>query len=153
MTTSIMKVISLVLCAVLCLSFIPISHAEAYDVTRVQWIQELVNTFDMTVEGNNYPDNYYTDISADDAFYRDIMVAVEFGVIHLDAGEAFRPNDAATRDFAAETLVFCLGFQPDEDVVYTFKDTVPHPFEAQLGRIADGSHLLMAHFSRTERSL
>ena len=105
---------------------------EAPAVSRADWVAALVEVFGMTVEADNYPDNYYSDIDAEDAFYRDIMVAVEFGVIDLEAGEPFCPNDAATRDFAAATLVYCLGFQPEEEQSYTFTDTVPHPFEAQL---------------------
>ena len=102
------------------------------DVTRAEWVSALVSTFSMTVEEDNYPDNYYSDITAEDSFYRDVMVAVEFGVVDLEAGLPFRPNDAATRDFAAETLVYCLGFQATEEVSYSYNDTVPHPWAAQV---------------------
>ena len=34
------------------------------------------------------PDNYFSDVTADMANYRDILLAVEFGVIDLDAAEA-----------------------------------------------------------------
>ena len=100
---------------------------DAPEVTRAQWISALVETFSMTVEEDNYPDNYYTDISDEDDFYRDIMVAVEFGVIDLEYGQPFRPNDAATQQFAASTLVFCLGFVPmDENA------TMDETFVSQL---------------------
>jgi len=103
-------------------------------ITRAQWIQALVDTFDMTVEGENYPDNYYTDISEEDSFYRDVLVAVEFGVIQLEVGSEFRPNDPATREFAAQTLNFCLAYQLDEDYDYTFTDVaaVTYAIDAQV---------------------
>ena len=40
------------------------SGDEPAPVTRIKWVKMLVDTFQMTVEGGNYPDNYYTDIDA-----------------------------------------------------------------------------------------
>ena len=105
---------------------------DAQAVTRMQWISLLVSTFSMTVDADNYPDNYYSDMSAENEGYRDLMVAVEFGVVDLEAGEPFRPDDPATRDFAASTLYFCLGFQPEEDAVVTLPDELDDPYAAQL---------------------
>ena len=68
------------------------------------------------------PDNYFSDVTADMANYRDILLAVEFGVIDLDAGEAFEPDKPATREFAAQTLNFCLEFQLDNDTTYTYSE-------------------------------
>ena len=124
-------------------------------VTRMQWISLLVSTFSMTVDANNYPDNYYSDISTSDEGYRDLMVAVEFGVVDLEAGEPFRPDEPATRDFAASTLYFCLGFQPEEDAVITLPDELDDPYAAQLavdrgwfalidGRFAPGTPITLA---------
>lgn len=62
------------------------------EISRIDWVQELVTLFDLTVDEDNYPDNYYSDISTDDSFYRDVMVACEFGMIDLEAGEEFRPG-------------------------------------------------------------
>ena len=36
----------------------PAVHAEEPELTRIGWVQQLVKTFDMTVEDDNYPDNY-----------------------------------------------------------------------------------------------
>ena len=72
------------------------------EISRIAWVEELITLFDLTVEEDNYPDNYYSDISADDSFYRDVMVACEYGMIDLEAGEAFRPEDAVTREFAVQ---------------------------------------------------
>ena len=95
---------------------------EGGSVTRIAWVQMLVSAFDMTVEEDNYPDNYYTDIDSTAAYYRDLMVAVEFGVIDLEAGLPFEPDEPATREFAAHTLNYCLGFQLDSST-YTYTDT------------------------------
>jgi len=108
--------------------------AEGESITRAEWISNLVASFGMMVEEDNYPDNYYSDITSDDDFYRDIMVAVEFGVINLAAGMPFRPNDPATREFAAQTLNFALGFQLDENAAYTFSESasVTYPDDIQI---------------------
>ena len=92
------------------------------EISRIDWVQELVTLFDFTVDEDNYPDNYYSDISTDDSFYRDVMVACEFGMIDLEAGEEFRPEDAVTREFAAQTMNAMLGFVPETDS-YTYQDT------------------------------
>ena len=88
------------------------------EISRIDWVQELVTLFDLTVD----EDNYYSDISTDDSFYRDVMVACEFGMIDLEAGEEFRPEDAVTREFAAQTMNTMLGFVPETDS-YTYQDT------------------------------
>ena len=92
------------------------------EISRIDWVQELVTLFDLTVDEDNYPDNYYSDISTDDSFYRDVMVECEFGMIDLEAGEEFRPEDAVTREFAAQTMNAMLGFVPETDS-YTYQDT------------------------------
>jgi len=92
------------------------------EISRIAWVEELITLFDLTVEEDNYPDNYYSDISADDSFYRDVMVACEYGMIDLAAGEEFRPEDAVTREFAAQTMNAMLGFVPETDS-YTYQDT------------------------------
>ncbi|MCI9641750.1 MAG: leucine-rich repeat protein, partial [Eubacterium sp.] len=91
--------------------------------TRAQWLHNLVITFDMYVDKNEYPDNYFSDLSETHMFYDDIITAVNFGVVDIEAGEELRPDAAATREFAAHTLNFCLGFQLDEAAGYTFSDS------------------------------
>ena len=108
--------------------------ADAAEVTRAQWVQELVKTFSMTVVEDNYPDNYFSDLTGDEEYYRDILVAVEFGVIDLEAGLPFEPEAAATREFCAHTLNFCLGYQLNEDSEYTFTEsqTAEYPDDIQI---------------------
>ncbi|MDL2293939.1 leucine-rich repeat protein [Ruminococcaceae bacterium OttesenSCG-928-D13] len=104
------------------------------DITRAEWIHELVVLFGMTVKDDNMPDNYFTDINISHTYYRDIMVATEFGVVDIEAGYPFLPDAPVTRDFAAHTLNFCLGFELDENTVYSFSDvqSVAYPDDAQV---------------------
>lgn len=88
----------------------------------------------MTVEEAHAPDNYFCDLTGEETYYRDILVAVQFGVVDIPAGEAFEPEKAATREFAAQTLNSCLGFLKDEDASYTFSEaeTVTYPDAIQI---------------------
>ena len=105
------------------------------DVTRAEWVSQLVAAFDMTVENDdNMPDNYFSDISEDMPYYRDILLAVEFGVINIEAGDPFYPDETATREFAAQTLNSCLLFQLGEGEGYTFSESgsVTYPDDIQV---------------------
>ena len=108
--------------------------AGSGEVSRGEWISQLVSTFNMTVDdASTMPDNYYSDMTMESPYYNDVLLAVEFGVIDLDAGLPFRPDDPATREFAAHTLNFCLGFQL-EDLNYTFSEygSVTYPDDIQI---------------------
>ena len=129
------RLLSFVLAVLMIASLLPATALAADEaVTRIAWVQKLVKTFDMTVEADNYPDNYYSDIDSSASYYKDLMIAVEFGVIDLEAGSAFEPDKPATREFAAHTLNFCLGFQLDEGAAYTYtdKDAVTYPEDVQV---------------------
>ena len=129
------RILSIFLAVCLIFTLLPVGAlAEETTVTRAEWIQSLVKTFDMTVEEGAPPENYYSDLTGDETYYRDILVAAEFGVIDTPAGEAFEPNEPATREFAAQTLNFCLGFQLGEDKQYTYAEyeTVEYPDDIQV---------------------
>ena len=76
----------------------------------------------MKVEEDNLPDNYFSDITEQDAYYRDILLTVEFGVIAIEAGGKVLPNEPVTREFAAQTLNYCLGYKLDEGESCTLRD-------------------------------
>ncbi len=102
-----------------------IVHAEGWEtsiVTRGEWIHNLTSEFDMTLDKLNFPDDYYVDVKEGEPYYDDIMLAVGYGVINLEAGKSFEPDKAVTREFAAHTLNFCLGYRLDEASQYTFSD-------------------------------
>lgn len=100
------------------------SVAQAADtISREEWVHVLAETFQMKIEDGLMPDGYYVDVSpSTSTYYQDIMTAVNFGVIDLDAGEEFHPKEAVTREFAAQTLNFCLGFELEENAPYTMTD-------------------------------
>ena len=107
---------------------------QAGEVTRLEWWQMLIDAFDMTVEEDNYPDNYYSDLNSSFEYYRDVMVATEFGLVDVEAGDPVNVNDDATREFAVHSLNICLGFQLDENTGYTFSeaDSVSYPDDIQV---------------------
>ena len=128
------RIVSLLVAAAMLTMMLPSAFA-ASTVTRAEWIEQLVDALSMMVESDdNMPDNYFSDISEDDSYYRDILVAVEFGVIDLEEGEDFEPTKSATREFAAQTLNSALQFQLDEDSSYTFSESgdVTYPDDIQV---------------------
>ena len=93
-------------------------------VTRAEWLSDLVDTFEMKVEDDNYPDNYFSDLQSSSEYYYKVLVAVQFGVVDVEAGNPIYPDKPTTREFAASTLNFCLGYQREkQDTTYTFSDT------------------------------
>lgn len=50
------------------------------------------------------------------------MVAAEFGVVDIEAGQKAEPEKKVTREFAAHTLNYCLGYKLEGDGGYTFSD-------------------------------
>ena len=103
-------------------------------VTRAEWISGLVSVFEMSVAEENAPDNYYSDLTGEESYYRDILVATSFGVIDVEAGLPFRPDEPTTREFAARTLNACLGIQLNEGAAYTFNEatSVSYPNDIQV---------------------
>ncbi len=106
-------------------------------IGRAEWLHRLTETFVMTVDEDNYPDNYFSDLDSGSEYYRDVMVAVEFGVVDIEAGEAVEPEKPVTREFAAHTLNYCLGYQLEgepENKHYTFSDAsqCQFPDDAQI---------------------
>ncbi|MCH5324196.1 MAG: leucine-rich repeat domain-containing protein [Eubacterium sp.] len=102
-------------------------------VTRAEWLHDLAVVFDMSVDEMLMPDNYFNDLENSHKYYSDILLTVEFGVVDIEAGQNLYPDDPATREFAATTLNFCLGYQLDEEE-YIFSDIseVSSPVDAQV---------------------
>ena len=123
------KVISVILSTIILVSSVLCvdlsAMANQINITnRAEWLSQLVKTFDMTVESDNYPDNYFSDLSNDSPYYRDILVATEFGIVDIEAGDPVNPEGEVTREFAAQTLNFCLKYvlDKDDDFEYSFAD-------------------------------
>lgn len=103
-------------------------------ITRAEWLHDLTILFEMTVEEDNMPDDYFSDVTSEHPYYRDLLVATEFGVIDVEAGGEVLPDQKVDREFAVHTLNYCLGFELGEDESYTFKDieSVQYPIDAQV---------------------
>lgn len=121
--------------------FLQLTGLDAYaaetraggSVTRLEWLKSLTETFGFSVTEDNYPDNYYSDVSSSSADYYDIMLATEFGLVDVEAGEALRPNDAATREFAAHTLNLCMGYVlENENYTFSESETASYPEDIQI---------------------
>ena len=102
-------------------------------ITRAQWLHNLAVVFNMSVEDNAYPDNYFSDLENTHEYYYDILLNVNFGVIDIAAGGKIEPDEKLNRAFAAKTLNYCLGFQLENES-YTFSDasTCENPSDAQV---------------------
>ena len=122
-------------------------------ITRAEWLHDLTVMFDMTVEKDNMPDDYFSDVTSTHTYYKDIMMAAEFGVIDIEAGLEVKPDEAATREFAAHTLNYCLGYKL-EDKTYTYKDTtgIKYPDDTQIA-INRGWFLLEAGKFNPEKTI
>ena len=51
-----------------------IAAGSGGEVSRGQWISQLVNTFGMTVDDTTtMPDNYYSDMTTESPYYNDVL--------------------------------------------------------------------------------
>ncbi|MBQ8791673.1 MAG: leucine-rich repeat protein, partial [Ruminiclostridium sp.] len=104
-------------------------YGDEDGITKAEWMHNLAIVFDMYIEEDNCPDNYFTDIDSSYEYYYDIMLAIEFGVMDIPYGEAFEPEEIVTRQLAATTLNFCLGFEFDsEENDYTFSESTDEAY-------------------------
>lgn len=118
------RILSVLLVLTFCLSLVPVAAGAEGDepaLTRGQWVHELVSLFGLSLDKDEYPDIYFPDI-VESEYFDDIMVATGFGLISVEAGEDFRPDDPLTRAFAAQTLNYELGILNERDS-YTFTDS------------------------------
>ena len=75
-------------------------------VTRGEWVDMLVNEFSMSAVNSDDYEIPYTDI-ADSKYFDSIFTAYYYAILPTDI-EAFKPDEYASRDFAALTLNNCL---------------------------------------------
>lgn len=102
---------------------------ESY-ITRGEWIHRLVQGFDMSVEDKSTIINYYSDLS-DHQYGEEIEIAANFGVFDV-LDDNFNPDEYVTRDFAAHTMSFCLGYPSDSECLYSDVDDVYYSGDAQV---------------------
>lgn len=107
-------------------------YGDEHTLTRAEWLHDLTILFDMQLKEEDYPDNYYPDLSEQTAYYDDIMIAVENGLVNVEAGKELQPEQPADREFAVSTLNYCLGFISDQgEISFSDVDSVEDPNAAQ----------------------
>ena len=100
-------------------------------VSRIEWVADIVSALGLSVDADQFPDDYYPDVTATDEHYQALMSAVANGLIDLDAGENFHPDDPTTREFAANTLNSRLGYIMQAES-YSFTDSVDTAYADDL---------------------
>ncbi|MBQ8920931.1 MAG: hypothetical protein IJ060_02055 [Oscillospiraceae bacterium] len=104
--------------------------ADTTYVTRGEWIHALVTGFSMSAADDSEIVEYYTDL-ADYQYGAEITLAANFGVFDV-LGAEFHPDAFVTRDFAAHTMNFCLGYPNDVSITYKDADAVYYDGDAQI---------------------
>ena len=91
------KILSIIL--TLCILFTSVemsafaaSGSSEDTVTKVEWLDALADAFEMSVDNDNYVDNYYSDLNSDSPYYHTVMLATEFGLVDIEAGSEFLPQ-------------------------------------------------------------
>lgn len=105
-------------------------QADTEFVTRGEWIHALTEGFKMQVDDPSSVVEYYTDLT-DYEYAADINLAANYGVFDV-LGEAFHPDVYVTREFAAHTLNYCLGYPSDVQIVITDAESVYYDGDAQV---------------------
>ena len=100
-------------------------------VSRIEWVADIVSALGLSVDADQFPDDYYPDVTATDEHYQALMSAVANGLIDLDAGENFHPDDPTTREFAANTLNSRLGYIMQAES-YSFTDSADTAYANDL---------------------
>lgn len=102
-------------------------------LTRGQWLQKLVDVFSLTMDDDVVLDEYYTDVTSESEYYDAVMLAVYHGLIDQLPGTEFQPDSDATREFAAQTLNFYMGYvNVEEDYTYSDTDAVTYHDDVQV---------------------
>ncbi|MBQ5933800.1 MAG: leucine-rich repeat domain-containing protein, partial [Lachnospiraceae bacterium] len=95
---------------------------QAVDVTRLMVWEMLINAFHFSCAVEEYPDNYFNDISGSESYIDTIMLATVMGLTDVEAGQDLVPEGAATREFAACMMQQTVGRRATSES-YTFSDT------------------------------
>lgn len=102
------------------------------DISRIQWMNTLIETFGLSVDASNYPDNYYSDLDSSSEQYRNVMIATEFGLVDVEAGDAIELDEAATREYAAFSLNQLVGYVNESEYSFGDVDEAKYPDADQV---------------------
>lgn len=110
--------------------------------SRGRWLGELEEVFGLTADADQYPDVYYPDIEGTD-YFDAVMIAVTHGLSDVEPGDPFEPEGPLTRDWAAHTLNFLLGLQPQGEG-YTFSDSGDTEYPGDAQAVVDAGWLALS---------
>ena len=99
-------------------------------MTRGEWIHNLVTGFEMSTTEDSELQDFYTDLK-DHKYGSEITLAANFGVFDV-LGDKFNPDEYVTRDFAAHTMNFCLGYSDNINISFKDKNKVYYAGDAQI---------------------
>lgn len=102
------------------------------DISRIQWMNTLIETFGLSVDASNYPDNYYSDLDSSSEQYRNVMIATEFGLVDVEAGDDIELDEAATREYAAFSLNQLVGYVNESEYSFGDVDEAKYPDADQV---------------------
>lgn len=91
-------------------------------ITRGEWMHNLAVMFELTTDNDGVSDAYYPDLTTSTQYFKDIWAVIDAGAVALEPGKNLRAGDSLTRDFAAATLNYFLGYQM-EGSSYSFSDS------------------------------
>lgn len=107
----------------------PMIMAAQTGITKEEWIHDLVTVFDMSIEDDSTMEYYFTDIDNSTYAY-EINLAANYGVFDIES-DLFNPSDYVTREFAAHTANFCIGYLDDgTTVTFSDSDTIYYEYDA-----------------------
>lgn len=107
-----------------------IYNPEAKYITRAEWIHSLATGFEMSVEDESTMEYYFTDLE-DCEYAFEIELAANFGVFDV-LGDEFNPDEYVTRDFAAHTMNYCLGYSNDVPLFISDASSIYYAGDAQV---------------------
>ncbi len=107
-----------------------IYNPDAKYITRAEWIHSLAAGFEMSVEDESTMEYYFTDLE-DCEYAFEIELAANFGVFDV-LGDEFNPDEYVTRDFAAHTMNYCLGYSNDVPLFISDASSIYYAGDAQV---------------------
>ena len=107
------------------------SAAAQTGITRAEWIHELVTVFDMSVPDETELETCCTDTGSS-TYAHDIDLAAYYGVFDTE-GDTFDPDGFVTREFAAHTANYCMGYLDNgTEVTFADSDAICYAYDAAV---------------------
>ena len=109
------------------------AEGDGDTVTRAEWMSALEMAFELEEDNIVLPsDTYFSDLDETSEYYDDFILALRYGLINVEEGAAVRPDDPATREFAATTTNFFLGLKYEGEYTFLDSEGMSDPVSAQI---------------------